>query len=201
MKGFKLQKIWDPSTRIWHWLLALSVTAGLILGKFMAFETIMWHFYLGYFTLALILIRIVRGFFGPDVIKFKSLIPSYSALTNYVKTMRSKSPSGTAGHNPIGSLSVIAMVLLISGQAISGLFMQSDDFFEYGPLSGYASNNILGYMAWLHYTFANIIIVVVALHVLAILYYLIWKKENLIKPMFTGWKLVKGQSNNHSAKK
>ena len=162
------------------------------MGRFMTFSTIEWHFYCGYATGGLLIFRCYWGFFGPAPIRFKQLIPTPSATIDYLKKMSGRTPSGTPGHNPIGSLSVIAMILVLGTQASTGLFIESDDFFELGPLASYVSNDVIARMTWIHRLVADWILIIVALHVGAIFFYLIWKKENLIKPMFTGWKWIKG---------
>jgi cytochrome b len=191
LDGYHLEKIWDPVTRLWHWVLVLSVVTGWSMGKFMTFSTIEWHFYCGYATGGLLIFRCYWGFFGPAPIRFKRLIPTISDTVAYLRKMASRAPSGTPGHNPIGSLSVIAMILLLGTQATTGLFVESNDFFEMGPMAGYVSNDLIDRMTWIHRLVADWILMIVVLHVCAIFFYLIWKKENLIKPMITGLKWVK----------
>ena len=86
------------------------------------------------------------------------------------------------------------MVLAITAQAVTGLFIQSDDFFEYGPLAGYVSESVVNRMTWWHHLNADFILVLVILHVGAFVFYWVWKHENLVKPMITGWKWVKRDS-------
>ena len=191
MKGYHLENIWDPVTRLWHWALVFCVVAGWSMGKFMTFSTIEWHFYCGYATGGLLIFRCYWGFFGPEPIRFKQLIPSLSDTISYLRNIAARTPSGTAGHNPIGSLSVIAMILLLGTQATTGLFVESDDFFEMGPMADTVSEDIIARMTWIHHLIADWILIIVALHVGAIFFYLIWKKENLIKPMISGWKWIK----------
>ena len=194
LKGYQLEKIWDPVTRLWHWALAFTVVSGWILGEFMSFSTIQWHFYLGYSTGVLILFRYCWGLAGPENIRFSRLVPTLTEITQYLKTMGSRQPGGSPGHNPVGSLSVIAIILLLTAQVATGLFVESDDFFESGPLAGYVSDGFINRMTGLHRLFSNFVLLIVVLHVAAILFYLLWKKENLVKPMITGWKWVKNQS-------
>ena len=192
------EKIWDPVTRLWHWALALAVGVSWCFGRYMSFDTVQWHFYLGYLILGLLLFRYLWGFIGPAPVRYAALQPAPRKLLAYLRQVGRRSPSGTPGHNPLGAISVILMMLSISAQAISGLFIQSDDFFEYGPLAGYVSEATINRMTWWHHLNADIILVLVALHVGAILFYLLWKKENLIKPMITGWKWVRRASKDTS---
>jgi len=185
------EKIWDPVTRLWHWVLVLSVGVGWSFGKFMSFDNIQWHFYLGYLTLGLMVFRYLWGCVGPVPVRFRALLPTPASLLSYLRTVGQRKPSGTPGHNPLGSLSVILMLLAISAQAITGMFLESDDFFESGPLAGYVSEATRAQLTWWHHLNADVILILVVLHVGAILFYLLWKNENLIKPMISGWKWVR----------
>jgi cytochrome b len=109
----------------------------------------------------------------------------------YIKTFFSRRPNGTPGHNPLGSLWIIAMLLIITAQGSTGLFIESEDFFEYGPLNGYVSDDTEKFMSGWHHTLPDVILIMVILHVVVVVFYLLWKKENLIKPMLSGWKWVR----------
>ncbi len=189
--SLKQKKIWDPVTRLWHWVLVLVIGVGWSFGKFMTFDTVRWHFYLGYAVLALLAFRYLWGFVGPAPIRYRALIPRPGELLAYLRGIGRREPSGTPGHNPLGALSVIAMLLAITAQAVTGLFIESEDFFEYGPLAGYVSEELVRFMTGWHHRIADVVLVLVVLHVAAILFYLVWKRENLIRPMFTGWKWIK----------
>jgi cytochrome b len=193
-QDYKLEKIWDPVTRLWHWVLVVSISVGWSFGRFMSFDTVQWHFYIGYLVLGLMLFRILWGFAGPAPVRLRALLPGPRALFHYLRNVGKRKPSGTAGHNPLGSISVILMLLAISAQAITGLFIQSDDFFEYGPLNNYVSEAVVNRLTWWHHLNADFILILVVLHVAAILFYLLWKRENLVKPMINGWKWVRRNS-------
>ncbi len=194
LKGFQREKVWGPISRLWHWLLVASIGVSWWLGEFMTFSTIDWHFYFGYIILGLMLFRIVWGFIGPAPARFRALIHTPQQIWRYLKKIGSRSPSGSAGHNPLGSLSIIALLSSITLQSVTGLFIESDDFFDSGPLAGFVSETAIKQLNGWHHLNAKILLVLVGLHLCAILFYLLWKKENLIKPMITGWKWVKTNS-------
>jgi cytochrome b len=187
----KLQKIWDPVTRLWHWVLALLVILNWVFGEFMSFDTVVWHFYLGYAVLGLLAYRILWGVVGPQNVRWKSLFSGPREIMKYLAKISHREPSGTPGHNPVGSLSVLALIVVLLGQGVTGLFIESDDFFESGPLVGYVSEDVISRMTWLHHQFAEVLLVLVVLHLAAIVFYRIWKRENLVKPMISGWKWVR----------
>ena len=194
MAALRREKIWDPVIRLWHWVLVIVVVTGWCFGEFMKFSTITYHFYCGYAVLSLLAFRLFWGLIGPRPVRLSALVPRPRALLRYVKTLPRREPSGTPGHNPLGALSVIALLLLLGAQATTGLFIESDDFFESGPLAHLVSDAVTNRLTWWHKFLAKGVLGVVALHVTAIFYYLIWKRENLIAAMFTGWKWVKSDN-------
>ncbi len=194
MKELQREKIWDPVTRLWHWVLVLAISLGWAFGRFMNFDVIQWHFYIGYLVLALIAFRILWGFIGPRPVRFSEMLTTPAKTFKYLKTLRQRQPSGSPGHNPLGSLSVFALLLVILAQAGTGLFIQSDDFFEYGPLAGFVSESTVNTMTWWHRFNSDVVLALVVLHVTAVIFYLLWKRENLVMPMINGWKWVKREN-------
>jgi cytochrome b len=194
VQGLEKKKIWDPVTRLWHWILATVVVSGWSLGEFMAFDTVRWHFYLGYCLLGLLAFRILWGFVGPAAVRWRNLWPRASALRVYLSGLGQRKPSGSAGHNPLGSISVLVMLLLLAAQAATGLFLESDDFFESAPLAAYVSEATVNQLTWWHHLLAKLLLAMVILHLLAIVFYRIWKREDLVRPMITGWKWVRSES-------
>ena len=95
---------------------------------------------------------------------------------------------------PSGALSVIAMVLALTAQVVTGLFSEDDALFHSGPLASEVSSGTVVMMTGYHNLFAKVVLALVALHVAAIVFYLVWKRENLVTPMLSGRKLVKDRS-------
>ena len=178
-------------TRVWHWVLVFAVVTGWSLGEFMNFDTAVWHFYFGYLTLGLLVFRIIWGLIGPAPARLTSLAPTPSAIREYLRILFKRSPSGVDGHNPLGSLWILAILVLLTTHGVSGLFIESEDFYETGPLFEYVSVATSNMLYNWHLDLSKIVLGMVILHVTVILFYLLWKKENLIMPMINGWKWVK----------
>lgn len=191
MAEYRREKIWDPVTRLWHWILVLAVSLAWGFGEFMRFSTIEWHFYCGYTVLGLMAFRLIWGFCGPQAIRFRALIPTPRSLFSYLRSMGARAPSGTPGHNPVGSLWIIGIIILLTAQASCGLFLVSDDFFESAPLAHMVSDAVSNRLTWWHKLIAKMLLAMVCLHLAAITFYYFWKKENLVIAMITGWKSVK----------
>lgn len=153
----------------------------------MGFDGVELHQWFGYATLSLVLFRLIWGVVGSSWARFTSFIFPLRAVFIYASSLPSKKPMRFAGHNPVGGLMVFLLLFLLLIQGITGLFANDDLFFE-GPLYPLISNAVSNNLTWLHKLNFNLLGIAVAIHVLAVFYYLIRKRENLIKPMFTGRK-------------
>ncbi|WP_265499277.1 cytochrome b/b6 domain-containing protein [Paracoccus beibuensis] len=183
-------RLWDPWLRIYHWLLAGLVIANWLLGKFGP-SVMTLHFWFGYTILGLLVFRLVWGIVGPDSARFTSFVRGPRATWAYVRRLHRREPSHWPGHNPMGAFSVVAMLVVLLWQVGSGLILDPDDFINVGPLADQVSRATSRAAAGWHDLGANLILILVLLHVAVILYYRIWKREDLVGPMITGWKWVR----------
>ncbi|WOI36234.1 cytochrome b/b6 domain-containing protein [Alteromonas sp. CI.11.F.A3] len=180
------QLIWDLPTRLFHWLLVASIAAQYVTAEWMDDAT-QGHFYIGYFTLGLLVFRLVWGFIGPTYARFSQFVKGPSAVIGYLRTLLDKNSVAVAGHNPLGGWFVVVMLLLLLVQAVSGLFM-TDDIFLDGPYRHLVSGSTLDLMNTLHHLAFEILLWVIGLHVAAIGFYAVYKKQKLVPPMFHGKK-------------
>ncbi len=128
-------RIWDLPTRLFHWVLALAVVLLVISAK-VGGDAMHLHMRLGYLVFALLLFRLVWGVLGGHWSRFARFVPTPARLRAYLRG--SPEASLHAGHNPLGALSVLAMLAVLSLQVASGLF--ADDEIAYsGPLTARAS--------------------------------------------------------------
>ena len=179
--------IWDLPVRIFHWAFAITILSSWFTAE-QGSEYIELHMQLGYVALGLILFRILWGIVGPKHARFSNFIPSPRSLLAYLKDI--KKDKTTPGHNPLGALMVVLMIVLISAQAISGLFI-NDDVFSSGPYYGSVGKDIEKIMSFIHHNAFNFMIGAIFLHLLAIFFYWRVKKQNLVVPMITGKKTDK----------
>lgn len=180
-------RVWDLPTRIFHWALAFCVISLIITGT-RGGAAMEWHMRLGYCVIALLLFRIVWGFIGGYWSRFVHFFYSPITIFNY---LRGKSlPAQDIGHNPLGSLSVWAMLIILIAQVSTGL-ISDDEIATQGPLTKFVTSatSLLATSYHKHWG-KTIIILLVALHIAAILIYLFKKKHNLIRPMLLGDKPV-----------
>ncbi len=176
-------KLWDLPTRLFHWLLVVGVLAAVISGE-LGGKLIEWHARFGLVIVGLLAFRLVWGIFGSTYARFARFFPTPGAIAGYLKG-RWKGQ----GHNPLGALSVFGLLSLLAGQAATGLFA-NDDIAFHGPLYNLIDSGMSGRLTGFHGLLANLLLILVAVHVAAIVFYVRVKKEDLIRPMMTGWKDV-----------
>jgi cytochrome b len=179
-------RVWDLPLRLFHWTLVLLVVAAIVAQKL---DAMLWHFRFGYAALALVLFRIVWGLVGSKYARFSEFIKGRRAVVAYIKGMRGNSAVKSIGHNPLGSLSVVALLAIVLIQAVSGLFSSHHD--DHGPLAKFISVMWSKRIAHFHADVSGTLIYnLVGLHVAAIAYYYFINKEDLVTPMVTGDKDV-----------
>lgn len=178
--------VWDIPTRLFHWLLVASLIGSYLTAK-PGELTMQWHFYIGYFTIGLLIFRILWGFVGPRHARFVNFVPMPGRLFGYSVTLMRRDSQPYVGHNPLGGLAVIVMLVMVSLQAVSGLFI-SDDIVWSGPWNPAVSGETAGKLAGIHHQNFDLLLWVVGLHVLTIIFYAAWKRQNLLTPMFSGHK-------------
>lgn len=179
--------VWDLPLRIFHWLLVLCVCASYATAK-AGFNWTQFHFRIGYFTLGLVAFRIIWGFVGPRHARFSSFVAGPSRLVAYIGTLFKRDSPPTMGHNPLGGLVVILMLLMLGAQAVAGLFLIDNTEVWMAPYYPAVSGETAAALGKFHHLNFDVLFWVICLHVLAIIYYKAYKRQNLVVPMITGRK-------------
>ena len=86
---------------------------------------------------------------------------------------------------------VLALLTSLGVQAGTGLFANDDIMIE-GPLAVHVSKATSDLLTQVHEVNFNVLLALIAVHVLAALYYLVFRRDNLIMPMITGSKAAEG---------
>ncbi|NMG68558.1 cytochrome b/b6 domain-containing protein [Parazoarcus communis] len=176
-------RVWDLPTRLFHWLLVVLMIGVFVTGL-EGGNLIVWHGRLGVAIAGLLAFRLVWGFVGSTYARFAHFVPGPGRIRAYLK-----GEWEGLGHNPLGALSVLALLAVATFQVVSGLMSNDDIAFE-GPLYALVSKDTSDWLTGLHRLNIWLIGALVALHVAAILFYVHVKKDNLVKPMITGVKAV-----------
>jgi cytochrome b len=177
--------LWDLPVRLFHWL-----TVALVFGLWAshAFDRMDLHIKLGMALLFLVTFRIAWGFLGSDTARFARFVKGPAAILAYLRTGRAPDGGPVVGHNPLGALSVLGLLGILAAQIGLGLFATDTDATSYGPLNSLISYEAGEKVTQLHEIGFNLILLLVVIHLGAIIYYAVKKKDRLIPPMITGQK-------------
>lgn len=179
--GIQRIRVWDLPTRLFHWSLVFLVVASIVSGM-IGGNLIDWHGRFGLAILGLITFRIIWGIVGSTYARFASFFPTPGRIKAYLRG-EWKEP----GHNPLGALSVLALLGLLALQIATGL-PGNDDIAFRGPLFELVGKALSDRLTGIHKLSINLLFILIGLHVAAIMFYAHVKKDNLVKPMITGWK-------------
>lgn len=177
-------KVWDLPTRVFHWTIVALVVTSWAMAELGEMD---FHLWSGLAVLTLVIFRILWGIFGSTTARFADFIAPPRAAIDYLKATLRSEKRLYAGHNPAGGWAVVGLIALLGLQASTGLFSHDDINFK-GPLAYMVSKDVSSLFTELHEVLFNLILAAAAVHVAAAFYYLLFKRENLIRPMVTGLK-------------
>ena len=180
-------RVWDVPVRIFHWALVLLIVSQIVTVS-IGGNAMEYHLLGGYTILTLVLFRIVWGLVGSHHARFTNFVRGPLSVFRYARSLFGAGHEQHAGHNPLGGWSVIAMLASALVQVVSGLFAD-DEIMTTGPLWKYVSDDVASLFGVIHETNALVLLTLICVHMGAILFYLVKKKENLIVPMFSGVKV------------
>lgn len=164
--------VWDPLVRIFHWSLVLSfVIAWLSPDDWMDA-----HHWAGYSASALVLFRVVWGFIGSYYARFRQFIKPGKQTLNYLTSMALRKEVRYVGHNPAGSLMIIALIAVVSVTALTGWMYTLDTFWG------------VSWVEEAHEAFSHLMLFMVIAHVFGVIYASFRHGENLPRSMFDGRK-------------
>jgi cytochrome b len=182
--GYRSLRVWDLPTRLFHWLLVLLVIVSFVTVN-IGGNAMQYHERSGFTILALLLFRVAWGLLGSQPSRFKTFLKGPAAVLRYAATTLRREPECHLTHNPIGGWSVAALLMVLLVQTGTGLFA-NDDIVTEGPLYGWVSKGTSDWITQAHEFNAAILVALIVVHVAAVLFHLIYKRDNLIVPMFTG---------------
>ena len=175
--------VWDAPIRLMHWSMVFLLGACWWTAENHELE---WHKYSAYSMLFIVVLRLYWGFFGSANARFSQFVKSPVTALTYAKTLHKREVPVSIGHNPIGAYSVLLLLALLITQITTGLFSTDVDGFDGGPLADHLDYDLSRAFAEWHELLFNILLAAVLLHVIAIFYYLFWRKQNLIAAMLHG---------------
>jgi cytochrome b len=172
--------VWDLPTRLFHWTLAALIGFSWWSAEE---EELELHMYSGYAVLTLLLFRLLWGLFGSSTSRFRNFVKGPAAVLAYARDMRGWR---AIGHSPLGALSVVALLGLTLLQVTTGLINADNDGLYEGPLALSVSEDLVDRAHDLHELLFNLLLVFIAIHVAAVLFYRLFLGKKLVGPMISG---------------
>ncbi|MDR6850318.1 cytochrome b/b6 domain-containing protein [Sphingomonas sp. BE137] len=161
-------RVWDLPVRLFHWLLVATILVAFLSSEEDS-ALAPWHVPAGWIAAILIAFRIVWGFVGGEHARFADFLKP-SQIAHHIGGLFSGKPERSIGHNALGGIAIIALLGTVGGIVYSGATM-------HGEAEG-----------GLHETLANVLLGLIALHVIAVITMSLLTKDNLIGAFITGTK-------------
>lgn len=183
---------WDLPTRIFHWLLLVLVISAYVSTEYaedLGDVLLVWHRWNGLAILVLLVWRLLWGVFGSSTSRFMSFVPAPALVWRHaIATLKDTAPR-YLGHNPLGSVMIIGLLITLLIQIGFGLLSIDDDDLTGGPLRrlvDHAANKSA--TRWHEWMFDFVLLPLAGLHIAANVLYGRVKNEPLITAMITGEK-------------
>ena len=178
--------VWDVPIRLFHWLVAALVVAAYATWRL---NWMVWHGWIGDTLLALLVFRLLWGFFGSETARFSRFLASPRTVMQHLGYVLLRERDRQVGHNPAGGWMVLLLLVLLLAETLTGLYV-ANDIADVGPLTELTPASIADGISAAHSVIWDILLAAIILHVLAILVYAAVKGQNLLLPMVTGTKVL-----------
>lgn len=197
--------VWDRFVRLFHWSLVALFTVSYLTGE----EETIWHIYSGYAIATLVVARILWGFVGSRHARFRDFLYRPADVIQYGKALLGGKPKHYLGHNPLGGLMVVALLLTLLVATLSGMKLYAVEegkgpFAQQTPLtlvnravadedehhkSGHREDDEEEDL-WeeIHEVAVNLMLLLIVLHIAGVVVSSRVHGESLVKAMVTGYK-------------
>ena len=179
---------WDLPTRIFKWTLVALVVSAWVSNKWGG-ATPAWHIWNGVALLTAVVFRILWGIFGGSTARFTNFVAHPMKGLSYGLALVRGREGHFLGHNPLGGWMVVALLALLALQAVTGLYSADDDrIIIDGPLVKTVSDATVTFASHWHHRLFGLLKIAIVLHVAAVVFHAVVKKERLVPAMITGVK-------------
>jgi Cytochrome b len=179
-------RVWDAPLRLFHWTLFALTGFSWWSGE-QGGHWLDWHAWSGCAILALVLFRIAWGFVGSDSARFAVFVRGPRASIAYLQSLLARQPKHYLGHNPLGGWMIVALLLVLLVQTLTGLFGNDDSDYE-APLAHWIGHDASSIVSAVHGYNFDLLLVLVGLHVVAVLMHVVLRRDDLLSAMFSGSK-------------
>ena len=173
--------VWDLPLRLFHWFLVIAVAVAFLSAEE---ESALNHYHMlsGWIAAVLIAFRIVWGFVGSEHARFASFLNPAGLGAHLGELLRGRA-APTLGHNPLGAVSVILLLILVAATVWTGATLSEG--------AGEELHEVIGWS----------LLALVAVHVVAVLLMSLLTRENLVAAMIHGRKPARLHADAHDARR
>jgi cytochrome b len=164
--------VWDPLVRAGHWLLILCILFAWLTRH----SGGIWHEVFGYAALTIVGVRLIWGWCGTRYARFASFVRGAGVTCKYAGAMMHGVEPRHVGHNPLGGWMIIALLTTVLLISVTGWLYTTDRFWG------------VEWVETLHSRLTDGLFVLIALHIIGVLYASCRHRENLIAAMIHGRK-------------
>jgi len=175
--------VWDPFVRVFHWMLVAAFAVA-----YLTDDQLIIHVWAGYVVGALVVARIVWGFFGSRHALFSDFVYAPATALRYARDLLLfRAGERRIGHSPGGGYVIILLLVFLSATVVTGLIVYGGEQ-QAGPLAGMFTKERGEAVEEWHEFFANITLALTCVHTVGVLLRSFVYRENLVRAMFTGYK-------------
>jgi len=198
-------KVWDLFVRVFHWSLVAAFSIAWLSGD----DALALHVWAGYAAGGLVLMRIVWGFVGPKYARFSDFVCGPAKALGYLLRLVAFRAERHIGHSPAAGLMILVLMAGVLVTVWTGLEVYAVKE-KAGPLAAIPAIHLViapaladdddegeggegkgGIWGDLHEVAANLMLLLVALHIGGVILSSIAHRENLVRAMVTGTKRAK----------
>ena len=181
-----LARIWDLPTRLFHWALVFAVAIAAKTGFFGPANSLDWHIWSGYAIGALILFRLIWGLFGSEFNRLDRLFGALREVPDHLRGLRRLKPRHYLGHNPAGSLMILALAVVLMSIVVTGMALLGGQE-KQGVLAGITSYSLARIARSIHEWLAYLLMVMILGHLAGVAVESVLLRAPLVRGMVTGW--------------
>jgi cytochrome b len=167
-------KVWDHGVRWLHWTLVTAISVAWLSTLRLGFVQL--HEPAGYIALGAVTARLVWGYIGSHYARLSQFVRSPSSTLHYARLLKRKQEPRYIGHNPLGGWMVVALLACVAGTGFTGWLFTTDMFWGTAGLA-----QLHSFLAWT-------LLVLIALHLIGVIFTSLRHRENLVRAMITGRK-------------